>query len=93
MVGFKKGNKFTFKTGNIPHNKKRTNVKQLQNDSKTPEYIRLTKRMHQLVVNDPYTPPEEKAKRSVRAAKLLRPKSDTVPVPKKVSKPAVKDER
>ena len=42
-------------------------------------YVRLTKRMHNLVTNDPYTDSEEKAKRSSSAAKLLRPK-DTKPV-------------
>ncbi|CAC5371192.1 unnamed protein product [Mytilus coruscus] len=45
------------------------------------------------VVNDPYTDPEEKARRSAQAAKLLRPKSDEVPVPKKSRNSVVNDRR
>ena len=92
MAGFKKGNKYTYKKGNVPHNKKRTKVTCTKSDSETPKYTRLTKRMHTLVVNDPFTDPAEKAKRAVRAAKLLRPKAEQVPVsiPKAKSK---KDKR
>ncbi|CAC5395446.1 unnamed protein product [Mytilus coruscus] len=46
---------------------------------------------YNLVVNYPYTDPEEKARRSARVAKLLRPKSDEVSVLKKSRNPAVND--
>ena len=80
MAGFRKGNKHTFKKGNVPHNKRRTKLLQTKSDSETPKYIRLTRRMHNLVVNDPYTSPEEKTRRASRAAKLLRPKAVESPV-------------
>ncbi|CAC5377617.1 unnamed protein product [Mytilus coruscus] len=69
--------------GSIPHNKKRTKLMPVKNDYDTPKYKRLTMKKYNLAVNDPYTDPEEKARRSARAAKLLRPKSDEVSVPKK----------
>ena len=93
MPGFKKGNKFTFTCGSVPHNKKRTKPKHVKSDSKEPSYTRLTRKLHNLVVNDPYTSSEEKAKRSASAAKLLRPKSDNKSVPKNARKTAVKDKR
>lgn len=46
---------------------------------------------YNLVVNDPYTDPEGKARRSARAAKLLPPKSDEVSVSKKTRNPALKE--
>jgi len=93
MTNFKKGNNFTFKQGNVPHNRKRTKVAQVKSDSHTPKYTRLTRKMYNMVVNDPYTSPEEKVQRSTRAAKLLRPKSDKVLASKMNRKSAVTDKR
>ena len=58
----------------------------MKSDSETPKYIRLSRTTRELVVNDPYTDPEEEAERSSRAAKLLRPKSNSVPVARKSMK-------
>lgn len=93
MSGFKKGNIFKFKAGSIPHNKQRTKLLPVKSDYDTPKYTRLTMKKYNLVVNDPYTDPEEKGRRSARAAKLLRPKSEEVSVPKKPRNPAVNDKR
>lgn len=82
MAKFKKGNNSRFKSGNIPHNKKRTKVKEAKSDSYQALYTRLTKKKHELVVNDPYSTPEEKSKRACRAAKLLRPKAKVSYKPK-----------
>lgn len=90
---FRKGNKYKFTDGNIPHNKKRKCSKPVKSDSKTNKYIRLTKEKHKLVVNDPYTDPEEKAKRVPLAASLLRPKTKEVSKPKVSKKKSVKDKR
>ena len=90
---FSKGNNYKFKEGNIPHNKKRKCAIEQDSDLKASKYIRLTKQKHSLVVNDPYTDPEEKSKRTVRAAKLLRPKSDESLQQKPQKKSAVKDKR
>lgn len=93
MPGFKKGNKYVFKQGSMPHNKKRKRPKQANSDSKEPLYIRPTKKIFQQVVNDPYTSSEEKRKRSTSAARLLRPKSDKVSEAKYTTQSAVKDKR
>lgn len=90
---FKKGNKYTFKVGSIPSNKKRNSVKTVKSDSDTSSYIRLTKQKHNLVVNDPFADPEEKSERACRAARLLRPMSDEASSPKQYKKKAVKDKR
>lgn len=92
MTGFKKGNKYTFRRGNVPHNKKRTKVLQAKSDNNNPKYIRLTRRMHNLVVNDPFTDPEEKSKRASRAAKLLRPKAKETSK-RKIKSKSAKDKR
>lgn len=90
---FSKGNNYTFKDGNIPHNKKRKRVSDKNCDLQTSKYIRLTKHKHSLVVNDPHTTPEEKSKRACRAAKLLRPTSGETSKKKPRKKSAVKDKR
>lgn len=86
MPGFKKGNKYSFKSGNIPRNKTRTKDSTVKSDLETPKYIRLTRKTHELVVNDPYTDPEQKIQQSSHAVKLLRPKKNLIQSPRSQGK-------
>lgn len=87
MARFKKRNKYTFKPGNIPHNKERTAKRNEKSECDNQKYIRLTKKKHSVVINNPYLDSEEKSNRALRSAKLLRPRTKSEESPKSKEKP------
>lgn len=87
MARFKKGNKYTFKPGNIPYNKERTAKRNEQSECDNKKYTRLTKKKHRVVINTPYLDSEEKSNRALCSARLLCPRTKYEDVPKSKEKP------
>jgi len=84
MACFKKGNKYTFKPGNIPAKLHAKVTVTIQNTQDYP------KKKHSLVVNIPYLDFEEKSHRALYSAKFLCPRTTVEDVPKSKEKPVKK---
>lgn len=91
MVKFKKGHSFGFIKGHVPYNKQRKCVPSTKNHIEQTMYVRLTRKMTNLVKNVTYKEDESESADTSKPAVLLRPVSSDIKKAKPV--PSVKEKQ